>query len=413
MSGINFLDNKKGDDQKPKEDKKEKLVWSDPEKEGKSPKGSAFSFLPFINKKEPVDKNSSPVIDKNKIKESREEILNLIKHHENSKPLSREKNKKFLAVLSEKLKKQPNRKEVLIDYQRIFNQEKERKNQTAKIFNVQPAIEKKSAPLPAGKSGNSWLKKLGRLFKNKIAALKAGKGEAPKIIQLPKPEVIKLTEIKPAAEPEVKSPEVKEIKFEESKPIQPDESRGRVIETNLIQGELVTFFDWRSKTAALAGAILIPILIVAAVYYGLSFYQKSSQANNLAQAEKFAELEKNIAKEESGVKEVHDFQAKLKIISKVFSQHIYWTNFFKFLEDNTIKDVYFVDFKGDTGGNYAMNALAASYSSIAEQVNAFKNNRKITVVEAGGGEMVAGDDKEKFLVKFVLNFSVLKNIFIE
>jgi len=273
--------------------------------------------------------------------------------------------------------------------------------------------------LSAGKPRNNWLKGLAGLFKNKIVASSAGKEEALKTIKLPKLEEIKPLEVKPTAlvqptaEPEVKPAEAKEIKFEEKKPIQKNEARQRIIETNLIQGELVTFFDWRSKIFALAGAILMPILVVAAVYYGLAFYQKSSQAKNLDQAKKFAELEQNIAKEESGIKEIYDFQAKLKMISKVFEQHIYWTNFFKFLEDNTIKDVYFADFEGDTGGNYTMNALAADYSGISEQVNAFKKSPKITAVEASGGEMVAGDDKKKFLVKFVLNFSVLKNIFIE
>ena len=90
MSDINFLDNKPGDDgAKPKDkgDKKSKLVWSDPKKEAKSSKSSAFAFLPFINKPAPIGKIPAAPIDKNKLKRSRQEILNLIKHHENSRLL--------------------------------------------------------------------------------------------------------------------------------------------------------------------------------------------------------------------------------------------------------------------------------------------------------------------------------------
>ncbi|MFH0956001.1 MAG: hypothetical protein V1801_02200, partial [Candidatus Falkowbacteria bacterium] len=416
MSDINFLDNKKHDDQKPKDkdDKKDELAWSSPKKEIEEPKkSSTFSFLSSLYKKEPADKSSASIIDKNRIKESREEILNLIKRHEDSKPLPKEKGKSFLRAIGEKLKKQPGHKEVLIDYQRVFNQEKEQKNQVGKIFNIKPTVESKLVPPLAGKSKHSRFKRLAELFKSKIIAFHVHKNETAKIIKLPKVEEIKpvvkpLAPAQPIIQEKEKSVEVKEIKkeikIEEPEPIHKNEIRQRVLETNLIQGELVTFFDWRSKIVILASAILMPIFVVGAVYYGLAFYQKSNQAKNLAQAQKFVELEQNIIKEESGLKEIFDFEAQLKTVSRVFGQHLYWTNFFKFLEDNTIKDVYFIDFKGDTSGNYIMDALAANYSSISKQVNIFKNNKKITAAEAEGGEMVTGDDTNESLVKFILNF---------
>jgi len=440
MSGINFLDNKKhSDDQKSKDkdDKKEKLAWSNPKKEAKDPKSSVFPFLSFMNKKEPADKSSASIIDKNKIKQSREEILNLIKHHDNSKPPLKEKGKNFLAILAEKLKKQPASKEVLIDYQRIFNQEKEHKSQVGRIFNIKPAIKTMPAPPSAGKPEDDWLKGLIESFKRKIISLSVRKKETAKIIKLSKPEEIKPAAVKrpvsvaPIIQPGKKQAEVhpvksgpagaryeqfngvKEINIGEKEPTHKNEIRQRVLETNLIQGELVTFFDWRSKVIILVSAILMPIFVVGAVYYGLVFYQKSNQAKNLAQAQKFAELGQNIIKEESGVKEISGFQAQLKIVSQVFEQHLYWTNFFKFLEDNTIKDVYFINFDGDTSGNYIMNALAANYSSVSEQVNVFRNNKKIIAVEANGGELVAENDTKKSLVKFTLNFSILKSIFTE
>jgi len=441
MPGINFLNNQKYDGRKPKDDKKDKVVWSDPGKEIKeTKKSSAFSFLSFLNKKDPVNKNPASLVDKNRIKQSREEILNLIKHHEDSKPLPREKGKSFLKTLSEKFKKQPGHKEVLIDYQRVFNQEKEQKNQVGKIFNIKPAAETKPAaaklltpvqptaktnqatiekPAPPlyKKPESSWFDEIIESFKRKIIALSVHKNEPAKIVKLPKAE-----EVKPAAKPppiqtvvqkEEKSAVNKEIKINQPEPIHENEARQRVIETNLIQGELVTFFDWHSKIIILARVILMLIFVVGTIYYGLVFYQKSSQAKNLAQAQKFAELKQSIAIEESGLKEIYDFEAQLKVVSKVFEQHLYWTNFFNFLEENTIKDVYFVNFEGDTSGRYAINAVGANYNSISEQVNVFKNNKKITAVEVQGGEMVSGDSTNVPLVKFILNFSILKSIFTE
>jgi len=438
MSDINFLDNKKHDhDQRPKDkdDKNDRLVWSDPKKEAKSFKNSAFSFLPFLNKKESANKSNASINNKNKIKEPREEILHLIKHHENLKVPPKEKSRGFLRVLGEKLKKQPGLKEILIDYQRVYNQEKELKNQVGKIFNSKPVAESRQAPPSVGKSKNDWFKGLIRSFKSKIMAFYAHKNQMSKIIKLPKAEESKPAVVRQPAPPitsfEKKSAEVhpvksgsagardeqfngvKEMPVGEKSSIQRDEIKQRVLETNLIQGELVTFFDWRSKSIILVSAILTPIFAVVAIYYGLVLYQKSNQTENLAQAERFAELEKNIAEEESGINQVYDFQTRLKIISQIFGQHLYWTNFFKFLEENTIKDVYFINFDGDTSGDYTMDALATNYNSIAEQVNVFRNNNKVISVEASGGERVSWDDSNRFLVKFSLNFSVSKSIFTE
>ncbi|MFA6307181.1 MAG: hypothetical protein WCV70_04395 [Patescibacteria group bacterium] len=428
MSDINFLDNKKnGDDQEPKDkgDKKERIAWSNPRKEAKSSKGSFFSFWPSLNKKKPINKISAAVVDKNnivdknKIKKSREEILNLIKHHEYSKPPAKEKDKNFLEIFSEKFKKKLKPKEVLIDYQRAFNREKEHKDQLGKIFNIKPAVEGKLEPKLPGKSKDNWFDRLIESLKRKIIALSARKNEIAKIVKSPKAEEIKPAEVKPLAparpfiQEEKKPAEVKEINIKENEPVHKNEVRQRVLETNLIQGELVNFFDWRSKVAISLSAILAPIFIVGAVYYGLAFYQKSNQAKNLAQAEKFAQLEQDIGKEESSIKEILDFQSRLKIVTQIFKQHLYWTNFFNFLEDNMIKDVYFKNFSGDTGGNYTMNATAVNYSNIPEQISVLKNNKKITSVEANGGDLATGDDKNESSVKFNLKFSVSKNIFTE
>lgn len=344
MGDINFLDNKKQEEEKPENIKKENIAWSEPEKQEDSRGSRVFSFLPFIKKngKQPVFKD-----DKNKIKKSRKEILNLIKHHENSNPEPKKKYEKFFCRLAGKFKKQLDRKGALIDYRRVFDEENNKK---------QPEIKNHAV-------------------------------ETVKSVQAYKPEIVV--------------------------PAIAEEKNYKILKTNLIQGEIVTFFDWRSKAIISAIAISVPVFITVAAYFGLGFYQKNSQSKNSEQARIFADLEKKIAEEESGILEMLNFQEKLKIVSKVFEKHIYWTNFFKFLEDNTIKNVYFTSFDGDTSGNYSMEALASDYGSISEQAGVFKNNKKITFVEAGGGETVSGDGKNKTMVKFDLNFSILNGIFTE
>ncbi len=417
MSDINFLDNKKNNQDQKSKEQKEELAWSKPQKEIKNPKKSPFSFFSSLNKKS-VDKDSKPEINKNKIKQSRAEILNLIKRHEYSQPPIKNNNKSFLSNLSHKFKGQPAPKDILIDYQKIFNQEKEHKKNIGQFYS-EPEVDNKPMVKTKQKPAKNWFN-FKNFFINKqkvspsIEEAKIEKVELSEVKEANPPVVLEKEKVAKQEEKQTEINKEEEIKKkEEWDNSQYEQIRQQVLETNLIKGEIITFFDWHSKIGIVASAFLIPIFVIGASYYGLALYQKSNEAKNAEQMQKFLEVEQEIAKEEVDLKEISDFQAKLKVISKVFSQHIYWTNFFKFLEDNTIKDVYFVNFEGDTSGNYKLDSLATKYSSIPEQINTFKNNKKINNVLAEGGEMVAGNEKNKTLVKFILNFSVSKDIFTE
>lgn len=207
-----------------------------------------------------------------------------------------------------------------------------------------------------------------------------------------------------------------EIKKELLKPVEPakiEEKPLKVIETNLIKGEIITFIDWHKKIVVLINVVLIPIFLIAVIYIGLMSYQKQSQAKIQEQTKKFNELTEKIKQAEVGLKDITEFQTRLGIVSKVFAKHIYWTNFFRFLEDNTIKDVYYSGFGGDTGGKYSLDAVASTFSNISEQVDILRNNHKITDVQTSGGQFIPGDGANKTKVKFTLDLSILKDIFTE
>lgn len=348
MSDIDFLDKNPGEEQKPKSKvkNKSKPVWSEPGKKAAAGGVSAFAFLPFFGKKKEKAKTAAAEtqapIDKNKIRRSRREILELIKMSESeASGAERKAGKNLFAGLKERLAGRPNHKEVMVDYQKVFNQERVKRNSGA----------------PAGQSG--------------------------RIVET--------------------APEKRE---EEDGP-------GKTPETNLIRGEIITFFDWRKRIMILAAVILAAVFFVGAVHSGLLYYQKRNQNKNFEQTKKFEEITEEIRRESSGLKEISDFQKRLETVSQIFARHVYWTNFFKFLEDNTIKNVHYMGFSGDTGGGYSLEALASKFSDISEQVNVLKNNEKTVSAQAWGGELVSGDEKNKAKVKFTLDFSILKAIFTE
>lgn len=522
MPDIDFLANQKpADGQEPKNqaDKKEKIIWSEPDKDKPLVKEAPFSWLPFLNKKKSAKEptpGSKPTVDKNRIKESRREILKLIKRNENlglekkkrpgknlSSTFAQDINKPrgkvldLLAGLMEKFKKQPSHKQILIDYQRVFNQEKIKRSSlnapagpvaarfselksgsparlaevaplaeaateaestddgggfsrrraerigqagpSKSVFNIRLATEKKSAmvgparpagsPRFAGEAGapakraktakNNFLSDFFRMIKNKTAVSGRPKSRPIKInlAEIFKKIKLKIFKSPPAARAPAEKREIK-IKAKPLEPKEPAQTKTEppeILETNLIKGEIITFFDWHKKIIVLINAILIPVFFIAVIYFGLMFYQKQNQAKIQEQAKKFNELTAEIKQEEIGLKEITKFQARLKIVSQIFAKHIYWTNFFKFLEDNTIKDVYYTGFSGDTSGGYSLNAIASRFSNISEQVGILKNNKKITDVRSVGGEFISGGavKTNQARVKFILDFSILRSIFIE
>ena len=428
MPDIDFLGNKKDDDQEPKNqgNKKEKIAWSEPDKDKPLVKETPFRWLSSLTKKKETNQPAQApksAIDKNKIQKSRREILKLIKHNENSGLKEKKKSGQgWLARLIEKLKKQPSHNEVLIDYHKVFNQGKIDREPAARP--ADPAADR----LSAAKFASST-----RQTKSVSLPDPRSIGDFDEARATTKVEPVRQKEVKPEiprppakptglaspAEAPARQAETLIKTTAKDKPSKPEEpvkikpERLEVLETNLIKGEIITFFDWHKKIIIFINAILIPVFLIAVIYLGFMYYQKQTQLKIEEQAKKLDELKTEIKQAETDLKEITDFQAKLKIVSQIFSEHIYWTNFFKFFEDYTIKDVYYAGFSGDTSGDYLLDAIAKRYSNISEQVNILKNNEKITDVRTVGGEAISNDEAGEDSIKFNLNISILNSIFTE
>lgn len=170
----------------------------------------------------------------------------------------------------------------------------------------------------------------------------------------------------------------------------------KIIKTNLIQGEITTIIDWSDKKFFMFYMLLSLVIIIGGFYFALLGWEYKSKHEAAKLGGVIAELEGQIKEAEKTVKEVDDFQQKLKFVSGLLDKHIYWTNFFYFLEKNIItKAVVLGGFAGGTGGEYAFNIKAGEYIDIFDQVRVLKNNDK--VIDAwvlAGGQTIATKLKE-------------------
>ncbi|MDD4900860.1 MAG: hypothetical protein PHS62_01955 [Patescibacteria group bacterium] len=476
MSDINFLTGKKNSrDQEAENKGEEKIIWSEPEHGKAMPQEGGFKDLPFLSKPSQSPKLSpapKPASDKDKIKKSRREILNLIRQKEisASKKESRrsaeegfnpgeKKGWRFFPGILEKLKKQPkNHKEILIDYQHVFNREKIKrglaaeqtasavatskpKDAYAKTDNKRPPaladsenknnlkpdppliVKKPALAKPAREPGGGFFSKFLKFIKDNLAARRSRRERLSALKQEQKPVKTDIPEPLHETKPKISPPAAlnqinikKEAETDKEilpKPEPIDKDAEKVLETNLIKGEIITFFDWHKQIANLIKAIVIPAVIVFLAYFGLAYFQNQNQEKIKDQVAKIEKITEQIKQKELGFKEAVAFQDGLKAVSQIFAKHIYWTNFFKFLEDNTIKDVYYKGFSGDTGGNYSLDAVAVKFSDISRQVDVLKANQKVVSVKTAGGSFMSNGAGKNPSVAFDLKLSILKNIFIE
>jgi len=431
MGEINFLTNK-DDGSRKKRDKKgteEEIKWSEPitDKTTEDEKRS-FGRLSFFKRKSKSAADKKELskdgrIDKVKLKHSRKEVLKLIKEHEsgqtNGKKPVKIKTKKgfnllswwnkprvffqsikftpkessiskkfrsqltgYLKKLRDKFKKSKDHKEILVDYQRVFKDEKKKrvlgKDKKHLFASTSPKLQRDELTEEQSRASETE-KQIGETVK---------KEETPKEI-------------------DKKERQEEQEKFESIEWENPD-----ILETNLIKGEIISFFDWRKNLVILLSVVISVCLTVGAIYGGLIFWQKSKEKDIEIFNKKFTKLNSQIQSAEKDVEEVLTFQKKLKLVSALLDKHIYWTNFFKLLEDNTIADVYYLDFSGGIKGNYNIAAMAESFNAIYQQIKTMQKSDNIIEVKVKGGDLSKPDrENPSGGVNFNLELSIDPKIF--
>ncbi|HTW96869.1 MAG TPA: hypothetical protein VMD74_04410 [Candidatus Methylomirabilis sp.] len=183
---------------------------------------------------------------------------------------------------------------------------------------------------------------------------------------------------------------------------------GQVPEVNLVRGEIIKYFDWQKGILALMIAIFLSLTVLSLTYWGISWWAVNKQnAQSNTHLQEYYRIDKEIKTLEPRVEEVVKFKNKLEVMNFLLARHIYWTNFFTFLEKNTLSDVFFSNFNGNLSGGYALSATADSLNAIDGQVKKFLSNPEITSASVGAGS-ISGES-----VNFSISFSIDPKIFLK
>lgn len=171
-----------------------------------------------------------------------------------------------------------------------------------------------------------------------------------------------------------------------------------VLGVNLVKDELIVFFDWNKHIFLSIIVVIVVGLFVFEIYSGLGYWedQENKRAEELKVKTDILKMEVvNLNNEHAPAL---TFRDKSGAFSDLLENHVYFTQFFDWLQKNTLSSVKYSGFSGDLTGVYTLNATAPTYAEASWQAKAFLNNEMVknvqisTVSSAGSKE---GGNKEK------------------
>ncbi|MEI7498731.1 MAG: hypothetical protein WCK11_05655 [Candidatus Falkowbacteria bacterium] len=184
-----------------------------------------------------------------------------------------------------------------------------------------------------------------------------------------------------------------------------------IMATDLIKGEVVTFFNWQKNLTIFALLLFLDYLVIIIGYQTVLAWGNSKQIKIDEAEQKFLELKIERSRNEVNLNAINALQTKVAAASAMLNRHIYWTNFFPFIEENTLSNVSFSGFSGDVSGKYTLAATTDSYYSMIKQLEHLRKNPNVISAKATGyGYSGTGADKT---VSFGLELVINSNIFLK
>lgn len=156
---------------------------------------------------------------------------------------------------------------------------------------------------------------------------------------------------------------------------------------------------------------LVVSIVVVASYFALRAYDLQTQ-------NKIKTVETNISETISStgnynqlISEIEDWQNKTIRIKELLTKHIYWTEFFRKLEDNTLENVRFNNFSGNIQGNLTFVASAPNYETVVRQWMHLKRADKFVRNVIINGATLSMNKENASGVSFSVTLDLAEDIF--
>lgn len=165
----------------------------------------------------------------------------------------------------------------------------------------------------------------------------------------------------------------------------------KILEANLIKDEVTVSFNWKKNVFLLFLTLFVTGLFITEIYFGLSWWEDQEIKNSLTINSDLTSLNQEISRIQEQADNSLAYKNKVSEVAKLLNNHIYWSNFFSWLEKNTLSTVKYAGFSGDLSGAYSLTATAGSLAEVSWQAKAFMNDPLTKEVKISGASLQSGD----------------------
>jgi len=181
-----------------------------------------------------------------------------------------------------------------------------------------------------------------------------------------------------------------------------------ILQSNLLKKEKdernISSVKWKRSSVFSIVSVFLASAIIYTANWDIEKWTMENKVDNINLADNLKILNDQIKIAE---KNAQKNENRITLINDLIINHIYWTNFFKFLEENTLSEIYYNNssFSGNTDGNYTFNAIGPNYAIIEAQVEQFKKHPYVKDI------IINSAAKKDEVVTFSLQIIVDKKIF--
>jgi len=141
--------------------------------------------------------------------------------------------------------------------------------------------------------------------------------------------------------------------------------------------------DLRRGLLILAFVLVIEMIAIGGVDFWLAQDTAKRQAERAGLDSRIVADKKMIEDQGKLLAAAIDLDRQVRAVKEGLTQHVYWTQFFDFLEANSRPNIHFLRFSGEAeSGIFSVDVLGRSYRDIAEQIVGLKENPDVASVRA-------------------------------
>lgn len=159
----------------------------------------------------------------------------------------------------------------------------------------------------------------------------------------------------------------------------------KILEVNLIKDEMRESFDLVKHGKTLLFALLVTSLFLLEVYLGLNWWSAYEEKRLMETETLFNALSQEIRDMKTESDQIVAFRQRVELADNLLGRHVYWSNFFTWLEQNTLSSVGYNGFAGGNNGEYVLNASTRAFRDVSWQARLFLADPAVISVDIGHG----------------------------